>query len=288
MIILSMDIGIKNLGYCLIDFNEETKKVTIKEWDVINLIEDELESQQKCSHISRNRPYKPCKHFAIKKLSNNKEFYCKTHFKKNYTYVEPLILKFKEINHNCICEKEDCSKKVKYLHNSEKICSSHKVSILKNFNNNYKLKKIKLIKCKDYPINKLADKMINILDEKYKHFLESDIVLLELQPVLKGPKMKTISNYLSMYFRVRGKHDKGTIKQIKYIKATNKLEFNKKNTNENIIDYKNRKKTAINNVYEYLDFIKDDYNKEKFNNHKKKDDLADALLQSLIYIQKQL
>jgi hypothetical protein len=292
MRIVSLDIGIKNLAYCMGDYNEETKELFIEEWQIINLIEDELQAQQKCSHISRNRPYKPCKHFAIFKTANNQEFYCKAH-KKNYKYVEPIILKLKEINHNYICEEEDCSKKVKYLYSSldiiKKICSSHKVNLIKFFKKNHSLKKVKTIKCKDYPINKLADKIITIMDSKYQHLLNCDKVLLELQPALAAPKMKSVSNYLSMWFRLRGKHDKvngSNINEVLYYRATNKLEFNKDNTDDNKNTYKDRKKTGIKNVNDYFDSKNDIINKEKFNNHKKKDDLADALLQILSYIEK--
>ena len=37
MLVLSWDIGIINLAFCLIDYNVETKKFNIVDWDVINL-----------------------------------------------------------------------------------------------------------------------------------------------------------------------------------------------------------------------------------------------------------
>lgn len=283
---VSMDIGIKNLAYCLGDFNEETKELFIEEWDIINLIEDELNAQQKCSHISKMKPYKPCSKFAIFKTANCEEFYCKAH-KKNHTKNQNYKFQMEKYTEGGKCFEDGCTKKPKYKINGGIYCPTHKCKLEKYFKQ-FALKKVKTIKCNEYPISKIADKMITIMDTKYQHLLNCDIVLLELQPVLKGPKMKTVSNYLSMWFRMRGKHDKvngSQIKEVKYYMATNKLKFDKGNTDENTESYKNRKKTGIENVNDYLDMKNDMENKEKFNTHKKKDDLADALLQILSYLQ---
>ena len=40
MKILSWDIGIINLSYCIINYNEETKEKNILNWGIINLIEN--------------------------------------------------------------------------------------------------------------------------------------------------------------------------------------------------------------------------------------------------------
>jgi hypothetical protein len=286
MRIVSFDIGIKNLAYCMGDFNEETKELFVEEWDIINLIEDELNAQQKCSHISRNRPYKPCSKFAIFKTANEKEFYCKAH-KKNHTNNPNYHCKIVKHTGGEKCYEDGCKKTSKYNVNGGLYCPGHKCKLDKHFKQ-FKLKKNKTIKCNEYPINKIADKMITVMDGKYQHLLNCDLVLLELQPALAAPKMKSVSNYLSMWFRMRGKHDKvngSNIHTVSYYRATNKLEFNKDNTNDNKNTYKDRKKTGIKNVNDYFDSINDIENKEKFNTHKKKDDLADALLQILSYLQ---
>ena len=221
-------------------------------------------------------------------IANGEEYFCKTHKKNHKKYIPPVIKKLVETGERINCEETECNKKAKYIVNCRKMCPSHKAKIEKHFKINFALKKVKTIKCKDYPINKIADKMITIMDTKYQHLLNCDIVLLELQPVLKGPKMKTVSNYLSMWFRMRGKHDKvngSNIKEVKYYMATNKLKFDKGNTDENTETYKNRKKTGIENVNDYLNMTNDIENLNKFNTHKKKDDLADALLQILSYLQ---
>ena len=288
MRIVSFDIGIKNLSYAVGDYDENTRELKIEEWDIINILEDEINAQQLCSHIGTNKNKIKCKKFANFKIANGEEFFCKTHKKNHKKYVPPNITKLKDSEERISCQDCECNKKAKYMVNFKQLCPSHKSKIEKHYKTNFTLKKVKTIKCNEYPINKIANKMITVMDEKYIHLLNCDIVLIELQPALAAPKMKSVSNYLSMWFRMRGKHDKtngSNIQQVLYYRATNKLEFNKDNTNDNKNTYKDRKKTGINNVNDYLDSVDDMGNKEKFNSHKKKDDMSDALLQILSYLQ---
>ena len=288
MRIVSFDIGIKNLSYAVGDYDENTRELKIEEWDIINILEDEINAQQLCSHIGTNKNKIKCKKFANFKIANGEEFFCKTHKKNHKKYVPPNITKLKDSEERISCQDCECNKKAKYMVNFKQLCPSHKSKIEKYYKTNFTLKKVKTIKCNKYPINKIADKMITVMDEKYIHLLNCDIVLIELQPAMTAMTMKTVSNYLSMWFRIRGKHDKingSNIQEIKYYRATNKLEFNKDNTNENKNTYTDRKKTGIDNVNEYLDYKNDIENKEKFNSHKKRDDMSDALLQILSYLQ---
>lgn len=55
--ILSFDVGIKNLAYCLMTKKHDS--VTIQDWNIINLVEDrdlccyELRTKNKCGKIAR-------------------------------------------------------------------------------------------------------------------------------------------------------------------------------------------------------------------------------------------
>ena len=256
MLILSFDIGIKNLAYCICKYDIDNKDVSIQEWGIINLLDDIFDKQEKCMYFGRKR----CNKVAEFK-NNNGKFYCKTHKKNhdkdNTKTLSSLIFKTKKQ--------------------------------LTEYNKKHKLKKFKVEKCKDYPIDKLCDIIIQKFDKDYPHFLQVDYVLLELQPVLKAPRMKTISNYIYMYFRMNGIHYKKgdyVMKNVSYIMATNKLKFNENNCKSDIEDYSSRKFTGIENVVEYLKIIKDNDNLILFQSHKKKDDLADALLQILFFLQR--
>ena len=50
--ILSIDVGIKNLAFCLFEKSHESNYFSIKKWDIINLSqEDEI---KKCCFIEKN------------------------------------------------------------------------------------------------------------------------------------------------------------------------------------------------------------------------------------------
>ena len=146
--------------------------------------------------------------------------------------------------------------------------------------------------------------------------LNVDYVVIENQPSLKNPQMKSIQMILYSYFLILGKiigdGDKNTgyIDKIDFCSASNKLKvydgpkivleekINKRkkkiiententegsNLKKNKIKYSDKKKLAIEHTKYYLE--KNDKYINFFNNHGKKDDLADSFLQGLYYIKK--
>ena len=80
MKILSFDVGIKNLSYCLLDVSNS---YTILEWDIINLCDYKI---IKCNHVLKNK--KICNNNAIYNL-NNEKFFCKLHNKLNNIMIAP-------------------------------------------------------------------------------------------------------------------------------------------------------------------------------------------------------
>ena len=119
-------------------------------------------------------------------------------------------------------------------------------------------------------------------------------VLLENQPCLKNPVMKSIQMIIYGFFNYQSVLLGRKIENIKLINASNKLkvgkDFHEINNKECITKIKNKytrnKKLAIeytnwiliNRVNNYEELL------EYFNNNKKKDDLSDAFLQGLYYI----
>ena len=90
MKILSWDVGIKNLAYCIIEFydittdTKENEGFKILKWDIIDLLDDRL----KCCHQlkgGKGSCNKIAKHiFKINECSNVEEqkYYCKAHINK--------------------------------------------------------------------------------------------------------------------------------------------------------------------------------------------------------------
>ena len=56
MKIVSIDVGLKNLGMCYAEYDEEKEDLKILEWDIINIAKSELDNNKKCSIISKRKP----------------------------------------------------------------------------------------------------------------------------------------------------------------------------------------------------------------------------------------
>ena len=139
-------------------------------------------------------------------------------------------------------------------------------------------------------IHYLTKNIIKLFDEN-SLFLECSKVVIENQPCMKNPIMKSIQIIIYSYFSIRGMTDKKITTEIILMSASNKLKvYNGPPIEINVKSkYTKNKKLAIHHT-QYI--LKDNtLNKEKldyFNTHKKKDDLADALLQGLYYIKNTL
>ena len=130
--------------------------------------------------------------------------------------------------------------------------------------------------------------MVQILDEK-KEFLNVDIVIIENQPALKNPTMKTIQMLLYSYFLIKGiMIEERSISSIEMINARNKLKAYK--GPEISCDIKDKYKRTKFLGIQYCQYmitenqkIEDKWRK-LFNESKKKDDLSDAYLQGMFYL----
>ena len=230
--ILSWDVGIKNLAYCLIEENMEEQPPTIQiiDWGVFN-----ISAEDTCDFIGKAN--KPCTKGATHYSSASNLHFCGAHLKK-----------YKETN-----EEE-------------------------------KFKKIQHGKDEFFQTN---CQIPRLLDEHRELFLSCEHIVIENQPIFKNPKMKTIQMILYSYFLMRGITDKAETQSrteaIQCFSATNKLKMGGAELNVNIStkDYKDRKKASIDLVTQ---LVANTPNRQNFfASHKKKDDLADSLLQALMY-----
>lgn len=156
-----------------------------------------------------------------------------------------------------------------------------------------KIKNVK--KSTNINLTLIGQSVFQQLDNK-KNLLDTNIVLLENQPVLKNPTMKSIQMFMYSYYIIKGVEDKKKkVNQINCYSANNKTEL------DAFIDTKEKKK-----ITEQIQNIKDNKGKRKkkailltkiilekcpnwlsfFNDNKKKDDLADSFLMSLHYFNK--
>lgn len=253
MKLLSFDVGIKNLAYCLIEYKNNT--VNIIDWNIINLCKN---NENKCNYC-----LKPAKFFK-------KDLYCcTTHARKEKFRINTSDLKINKLNINKLREKAeefDISYNTPIL--KENLLNLINEYIEKNFFEN-----IKEDKAEDFNLITLGISLKNSLDSLFYQFENINYILIENQISPIANRMKTIQGMIAQYFIMKN------LKQIEFVSAQNKLKYF---TEQKKTTYCERKKISIETCKDLL--LK--YNQENlafFINHKKKDDLADCFLQAFYF-----
>lgn len=339
--ILSWDVGIKNLAYCIINKNEEpelvnpvgsvgpappnpanpalatlpnpalatlpnppnpVEKFTIDKWGIINL----SDTDKNCKFIIRGGT--PCDKNSCFEIYNKD----KLPFTESYDYsinvcanhkdkISPCFSSNPELNPNpnikCVlCKKIACT----YIANtSYSWCADHEQA-----NKSKLLKKICIKKitnsCMKQPIQTLSEKLINCLDQMKNDFFNVNEVLIENQPTLKNPTMKTIATILLTYFITRGIIDKipnkSLISHVRFIAPSKKLSIGGDSSKKILADSKanelNEEKPNSKSTYiitktlgiKYCKALISQKDNEILMKYKKKDDMADAFLQGFRYL----
>jgi hypothetical protein len=278
MLILSFDVGIIHLAYCLLKV-DDNKQFKIVRWGLINLILDTLPLCDNCS-------------FEQKYMCRfDKEYYFCTKHKSKYNELkkqfEKTFIKNPSKEKCILCDKKSC-----YHSNDIHYCTEHYKKTTNKYEKDSALTEINT-NCSKISIDLLKNNMVLILDNL--NLLDVDYVVIENQPSLKNPKMKGIADNLYTYFLIRGKIDKKTIKNVSFFSPSNKLKTNidehlnktttditLSNTINNTEKYKMTKQLGIKYC---MKLLKDNNNWiDFFNSNKKKDDLADSFLQGVNYI----
>jgi recombinational DNA repair protein RecR len=90
MKVLSIDVGIKNLAFCLLEKQDTSENFTIQKWNSINVSEKVVST---CSFIEKN---KVCNKPA--KFSKDNQCFCLKHSKKQCYQIPTSDLKTTYIN----------------------------------------------------------------------------------------------------------------------------------------------------------------------------------------------
>lgn len=266
--VLSFDVGIRNLAYCLLEKNSDGVKIL--EWDVIDLVGEIPEEVPKCDGTLKNG--KECTHKCAN-VTEEGDHYCNMHLPDDVTstkYFAPKICSHE------IAKKGNCKRKVFYQNAEKKYyCKIHgkKINGLNVIN-------------KDPSYYELC-KMISQKIEETPALMDVDDVVIENQPTMKNPRMKNIQVMLFSHFVMRDKNNR--IKNVNYISATNKLKEAYKKVDVSLHKMPanakaQRKKLAIIYTKELLQDQPDKLH--ILENHSKKDDMCDSYLQGLYYINK--
>ena len=289
MLYLSWDIGIKNLAYCLVRY--EDNKIEIVDWEVINLFSEKVIKKRIC--IGYLKDGNKCQKNASYYHKDLYTCYCKVHSKK---IDSDLLLDIKSITcaHILKNKKTKCLKKVVFKTDNEFIgyCKAHS----KNYDNLEKKEKEKKAK---NDLEEISERLVLELDKR-SHLQEVDYIMIENQPAMKNPKMKSIQMIIYSYFLIRSRIDSNRYdRKLLFLLASNtlKVKLDSEEEKNNIIQkiqqktndkYKRHKELAK----EYCSyFLEKNIDKDKtkwlelYQSHKKKDDLADTFLMNIYQIQ---
>lgn len=281
MRVLSWDVGIKNLAYCLIE------NYKIVDWGIINLLEDNLKCHGFIS--SDNSTSDCCKEV---KYEYNQYKFCLLH-KNQFLKLDSNILNEESYRGlvRCTCIKSDkkvCNKESKFKIGSNYYCKLHYNNFIKN---NNVLRKVTKVNASKAPIDEIKMNLITELDKKT--FENIDYVVIENQPSIKNPKMKSVAETLYSWFLIRGIVDKEitNLKNIHYLSPSNKLKINDVDLNKEIDKlhdkskkYKLTKESSIIYTNKLLTNNKENNWIDYLQKSKKKDDLCDCYLQGIYFI----
>lgn len=315
--ILSWDVGIKNLAYCMLEKTEN--KFNILKWGTINLVDDRqhcefiMQSGKQCEQNAKGQIY----HLDKIPLFENSacKFGCNKHKSKLMPTLRRMSDLFKPKKKKKINKKKKTTKinddggdsgdniikikctfcddlaKYKLTNTQYAWCDLHYEKKGKSFINKIKIKKVIMTNCTKQPLQILSEKMFVKLDEEFKDFMNVQKVLIENQPTFTNPTMKSISMFLHSYFVLRGIVDKKTtksnIEEMRLISPSNKLKVNENNTNKVL-----KNETGKSTVYKLTKNLGVKYCKALINEKdietllkvKKKDDMCDAFLQGFQYL----
>lgn len=298
--ILSFDVGIKNLAYCVLE--KTSDQISILKWGIIDVIDstNKLRCCGKLKPKRKNDPIQTCGNLAV--LHYKDQGYCKTHSSQHQPlksdWKDNMITKVdisKPCEHILSGKHQTCGKNGKYMCNEKHYCKPHIDKLIKDIEKSFSLKKVKITTCKDETKFSLSVKLKKKLDEAPKEIFDIDHVLIELQPQKNG-KMGTVSDFLYNYC-VGVAANNGRIQGVSECSASNKLKYDIERTKKVLdevkvqgakegwikskierVRYEKKKELAIIYTKELLEKREEAELKPFFDSHKKQDDLADALL----------
>ena len=272
MKLISIDVGIKNLAYCLLDVS---KTITpshnkIIAWDVINL----------CGQAPFCGDCKKIAKFAQSSQPQTK-YFCAAHAKKSGFLLPCADLSLKKIKKMKIVDLQQVI--VDYnIPNAPTLQSTKKEDLLKQvmtYVDEKMLTTVSSAKANDMDLIQIGIALRKAFDIELKDHLSTIThIVIENQISPIANRMKTLQGMIAQYFIM---HEKT---QISFVSAANKLKGHE-DIETDTSTYALRKKEGIKVTLKLLEERYPEW-LAHFSHHKKKDDLADAFLQGNWYINK--
>ena len=301
MKVLSIDVGMKNLAYCLFEYGEiendtgaKTPEsmmhlVNILAWDTVNLCDADTVkpiAPPTCSSAGCKFTAK----FVHAATTDTESCYCTRHANSSGykmplqpSIASPRILKKMTLDElkafsgeylsTSIPEKSNKSKLKLLQHVAIALAAEYLVAVTT---------KPKVISAASLDLITIGRNMHQRFDALPHLASGLDVVIIENQLSTLATRMKTLQGMITQYFIMRGVPD------IQYVSATNKLKLfsdaaaNGTGVTDDKSDYADRKKRSIEITRTLIPAHA--HATLKFENHKKKDDLADCFLQGIWWL----
>jgi hypothetical protein len=259
MKLLSIDVGIKNLGVCL--FETTDSGFSVIEWDSLNLL-----CTFKCSSENCKQPIKYYK---------NDQYFCKAHAKKHDIFSIPPedIQNINKLKNEKLADLQNLCNK--YEVNCDNLNKTELLNKLINHINDHYFHIYENENCNDIDLVKVGININKQLNIFLRHYNDIKYVIIENQISPIANRMKTIQGMIAQYFIINN------VDNVKFVSSYNKLKlFNNKK-----LSYREKKKLSIEITLKMISeysLLKswDDF----FVKSKKKDDLADSFLQGRWYL----
>jgi len=316
MRLISYDIGIKNLAYCVIEYKD--KELSILDWNVINLLEETPQTQKCSQKKSIKRSKQPiCQCMKDARFKKGDQYYCTKHAQKSGFIIPTKKTKKGFLKKMNIIELQQLAKSFFLFENLEKLKRDELIDKLVKYYEKQGLEMVIEKKEKnagEADLILIGKRMKKILDEnQITETITHVIIENQISPI--ATRMKTLQGMLTQYYIDRNidisiefissvnklkqflpsNQSKNTIKKTKLENTIKPNEEEKEETQHETQQSKQNKKTTykdhkksgitycsqiIENNTQFHDW------KEKLDT-KKKDDLADCFLQGLWFFKKE-
>ena len=312
MKLISFDIGIKNMAYCI--FSTDASNIEILDWNVLNLMDSE-QPKKICNCVippkSKKHQPKPCTKVA--KFQKNSNYYCEKHAKSNTQYLIPTkqtsITNLKKLKLEELLKIGISHSLFINIENFTKLNKSKILDIVSSFYQKKNLEPIIFEKSRtagDTDLIKIGKNM-KVLLNNITGIDEITHVVIENQISPIANRMKTIQGMLAQFFIM-----KNSDIEIEFVSSVNKLKQfeNKKiekirneneskndlfenifieteNTAKNLAtnpNYKEHKKDGVFYCSQIIEINPCFHKWKTALDTKKKDDLADSFLQGIWYL----
>jgi hypothetical protein len=269
MKILSIDVGIKNLAFCLFDKLPTAEHFKVSKWDIVNVADEEC---LKCGFIEKNVVCsKPAK------FKKDNKCFCLKHSKKQQYQIPTSEQKPSAINKQKIVKLFEIADSYNITYDA-KIKKADLITLINEYIYKTYFETIESKKASEVDLFNVGVNIKNKFNELFKDEGKIDYVIIENQIGPLAIRMKTIQGMIVQYFIMSNLN----VEHIEFVSASNKLKDCDVKDKEK---YSDRKKLGIAKCLGILtsEFRFNEYI-SYFNGHKKKDDLSDSFLQGLWFI----